>query len=394
MARACSQCMAAATDDAAFCPNCGAPLAAAPPSRPAASSPDAAADIDALLKSAHLARLRGGYSEAIDRCVEVLRADPANRTAHSLLADTYREQGRLEDAIRWYGMALELGPSRSDSDHLQALERLQRRKRTVAPAATAPPESGGTQALAGLSPRRWLRGITAVSVGFLAVMIVALVATQSGRRRESPVARPLQLSPASAALLPDRFAGAEASPASSSAQLPERVLGGTGFPSDPGTPAPKLPTPPKAGTPDAAAPPAALPPAPVLAVKPIEPPASQPAGQSTADVQAAGWQISSVQANPDGRSAAVTVDGPQPAGDARPDALRAAVRAAKTVFASYPQLDRADLHVEVAAGQGATLKEILSASLDRHAAESADAETETPDALEQRLSGVQWHTGD
>lgn len=55
--------------------------------------------------------MRGQWSEAADQCAEVLRIDPRNATAHSLLGDIYQDQGRPRDARHWYQLALEMNPA-------------------------------------------------------------------------------------------------------------------------------------------------------------------------------------------------------------------------------------------------------------------------------------------
>ena len=41
--------------------------------------------------------------------MRVLRSQPGNADAHSLLGDIYRDQGAIDDAIQWYRMAV--GPA-------------------------------------------------------------------------------------------------------------------------------------------------------------------------------------------------------------------------------------------------------------------------------------------
>jgi hypothetical protein len=55
--------------------------------------------------------MRGRWTEAVEQCVEVLRRDPTNPTAHSLLGDIYQDQGRMDEARHWYQLALELNPA-------------------------------------------------------------------------------------------------------------------------------------------------------------------------------------------------------------------------------------------------------------------------------------------
>src|SRR3981081_945280 len=75
-----------------------------------------------LLAQANLARIRGKWSEAVEICVRVLRSQPGNADAHSLLGDIYRDQGAMDDAIQWYRMAADLRPGGPDPEKLRKLE--------------------------------------------------------------------------------------------------------------------------------------------------------------------------------------------------------------------------------------------------------------------------------
>lgn len=166
-----------------------------PGSLPSGTPPLSPDGIRQALTQANLARVRKQWAEAVDHCVAVLRADAASQTAHSLLGDIYRDQGKTEEAIQWYRMALELGASTADEAKLKELERAQARaigsaaqsgnrkaSASATPALRADsPVPGGTANLMGLSPRRWLRGLTVISVGFLALMIVLLVVLRPNR---------------------------------------------------------------------------------------------------------------------------------------------------------------------------------------------------------------------
>lgn len=101
----CPQCGGAVPGPGAACERCALASACLAP----------AARIEPMLARAHLLRMRGRWAEAADQCVEVLRLDPGNSTAHSLLGDIYQDQGRLEEARHWFQLALELNPS-SDAD--------------------------------------------------------------------------------------------------------------------------------------------------------------------------------------------------------------------------------------------------------------------------------------
>ena len=153
--------------------------------------------IHALLAQANLHRMRRKWDEAIESCVAVLRLQPANQTAHVLLGDIYRDQNRLDDAIQWYGMAVDLRPNPTDQAKLkqvvQARDRRERAnvlrvQRGYGDSSASAIDIGtdlntGTQNLMGLSPRRWLRGITATSLAFIALVLIGLM--WSGRQKQN-----------------------------------------------------------------------------------------------------------------------------------------------------------------------------------------------------------------
>ncbi len=89
---------------------------------------DAEAAIGPLLARAHLLRLRGQWDEAVAAGEEALRKVRESPTACSLLGDIYEAQGKLEDALQWYGMAVEFdGSNKADRDKLERVVQMQRR---------------------------------------------------------------------------------------------------------------------------------------------------------------------------------------------------------------------------------------------------------------------------
>jgi hypothetical protein len=82
---------------------------------------DSEKDIFLLLLQANVLRLRGQYDLAEAQCSEVLRRDPENAEAHSVLGDVARDRGNDQDAIQWYKMALDLDPGNvADRKKLEA----------------------------------------------------------------------------------------------------------------------------------------------------------------------------------------------------------------------------------------------------------------------------------
>lgn len=102
----CSKCSAPIPPDTKFCTECGAsvPAPALDPADPCTGETHVA------LAAANLLKLRGEWQAAIDKCMQVLALDEDDAAAHSLLGDIYRDQGRLDEAIHWYKLALDLKP--------------------------------------------------------------------------------------------------------------------------------------------------------------------------------------------------------------------------------------------------------------------------------------------
>lgn len=137
--------------------------------------------LERLLAEANLARLRSHWPDAEAGCVMVLRADPNNLHAHSLLGDIYRDQGRFDDALQWYRLALDLAPSSAaDREKLLRLEtdirEAEGRSITAVADRNEPPVL--------LRQFRWL------TVAIVVVAIAAATITWSATRHASRLAPP------------------------------------------------------------------------------------------------------------------------------------------------------------------------------------------------------------
>jgi hypothetical protein len=107
--RRCEHCGHTVGDSGAFCPWCGEATAA----QMIARAGDG--DLYLPLVTANVLRLRRQWTAAEAKCSDVLRRDPGNAAACSVMGDILRDQGNLRDAIEWYKMALDRDPA-SDSD--------------------------------------------------------------------------------------------------------------------------------------------------------------------------------------------------------------------------------------------------------------------------------------
>jgi RNA polymerase subunit RPABC4/transcription elongation factor Spt4 len=101
--RVCPRCQESLQGDERVCLECGAPLA------PGALA-DIPAEVHRALAHANLLRLRGDLAGAEAECLSILKRYPNSQPAHTLLGDICDDRGDLEQAERWYDLALELDP--------------------------------------------------------------------------------------------------------------------------------------------------------------------------------------------------------------------------------------------------------------------------------------------
>ena len=129
-----------------------------------------------MLAEANLARMRSQWDKAEARCIDIMRANPNSHHAHSLLGDIFRDQGRLEEAAQWYQLALDLNPKTPAAP--AKLAEIKSKKELLfanKPTWRSNTPSVGTQKLIGITPQIWLKGLLALSVVFMVVVILILV---------------------------------------------------------------------------------------------------------------------------------------------------------------------------------------------------------------------------
>lgn len=105
----CTKCFAEIPDNSVFCLECGSRLKDDTVDPLYAEGSDR--EIYPELARANLLRIQGKYEEAIEVCRRILGRFPSNETVHALLGDIYADQGKLEDAIQWYELLVELAPT-------------------------------------------------------------------------------------------------------------------------------------------------------------------------------------------------------------------------------------------------------------------------------------------
>lgn len=391
--------------------------------------------VHALLAQANLHRMRHKWDEAIDCCVAVLRLQPANQTAHVLLGDVYRDQNRVDDAIQWYGMAVDLRPNPTDQAKLeqviQARDRMERAnvlrvQRGYGDSSASAIDRGtdlntGTTNLMGLSPRRWLRGITATSLAFVLLVLIGLawnakrghtVTSSKAPNTPAPFGRGSFDMPAHRLdKTPPSYQVAQA--ANGNRMV---ITGGTGLAPDRNTHTTTAPLPPQ-NTPvpapsrpgatlptfGSAAPASAgpapmlnIPPAPVQNIQPLAS-ASQPQGGVSAMATTPppsnrltdGLQHAQTVSD-GGIGATVLLSGaPSLVLDGSPRGqeilLRNVYRAARTAFANNTVLMKVKVFIETqtpTSGQAV----VLEAELDRSTANNSNPDTDSAASLQNRLA--------
>lgn len=143
-----------------------------------------------LLAQANLLRVRGRWDEAVEACMAALRLAPDNASAQSLLGDIYENQGRCDDAIQWYRMALDVNPdSPADKIKLQRLLDADPRRWTETPATgtviVSRPSPVTTHTQGGTDADRLLRGVVWLTAALFLVAI-ALGGLVMSRHRAMP----------------------------------------------------------------------------------------------------------------------------------------------------------------------------------------------------------------
>jgi len=186
--RACSACGKSVPADSRFCPSCGAAMESVPASAAKRlSSADAAV---ALLSEANLLRVREDWTGAESRCLDVLRLDPNNLEAHTLLGDIYRDQRRMDDAAQWYQLALDLDPTNASvRAKLTGVEEEEARKLVGAILSGSDRHApSGTQRLAGLPPSMWIQGLWGLFAVFIIIATILIVGLRGRQGAKSETA--------------------------------------------------------------------------------------------------------------------------------------------------------------------------------------------------------------
>lgn len=427
----CSGCRVSLSDDYRYCPHCGQPTALVEDisrhdgpgtvsSRGALTrltGGESFESLQALLAQANLCRIRRQWDRAIEYCIAVLQAHPGNQTAHALLGDIYRDQGKLDDAIQWYRMAVELGPNPADEARLRQMEqerarlvRAQNARLTGQGLSTALDADGsvraGTTQLMGLSPRSWLTGMTLLATGFATVMLAALIGLKAGQRASGTATTPVAGVP-SAAVTPQNSPSTQSATASrdgagtaSETRPGASPPAGSGLRPDASVPG-ALATTTTPSTSGTARTPQNLPPAPVLRVQPLPaPPASvrgavRPEGGTEPAMQAPlplsdGMYLARVHQDPVSQTVSLLVTSPltisaATTAMAREQMVRNVYRAARAFFALHPHTQRVTVYVQEGLNPGIASPTLLLATVDRTAAHEADPDRDDLRTLEQAL---------
>lgn len=192
----CPRCQFTVPLNAKVCRECGAPLV------PGAQG-DVPEEVHQALAKANLLRLRGDYVEAEKTCLQLLRKLPNCAPAHTLLGDIADDRGLIEEAERWFELALDL-----DSDSVtdrQKLEDIQARRKVQ--------ESVSTIEQIGLPTKRplpWMN-IALASIAILSLTYAAFVSIEKKARQKTPdiISTPVSVSPDSVTPAPQEPANSK-----------------------------------------------------------------------------------------------------------------------------------------------------------------------------------------
>ncbi|MDE2126206.1 MAG: hypothetical protein KGJ62_06425 [Armatimonadetes bacterium] len=376
----CTQCSSTNDVDAAFCSRCGSPLTGGAGTTVSAGRP--AVDVAAILAAANLSRVRKSYPEAVDLCVNLLEVAPTDRAAHSLLGDIYRDMGRHHEAQRWYRMAVDLEPTDGDRRKLAAAER-----RAGMEATTPTPDSlsrmvaadgsviGGTAALMGLPPQRWLRIITIAAIAFLATIAVMILVMAPKQRAAAPLPHALDLAPSGPPIIVGSTGTEGVTAPDDNQRAGSRYsAGGSGFAPDSGPPNGEQPSvQPGAGTPVTAGSGAVL------------QPVALPQGVTiTSQRTDSGGHTTNITAEVQG----VT---PDSINGAQLALAQGAFACARNVLSQDPTLQSAAISL-VTPAEPAGNRLLLSGTISRAAAAS-NFQQMTADALLAQIDNLQWGSG-
>jgi hypothetical protein len=342
-------------------------------------------EIDRLLAAANICRMRSEWTAAVDKCVSALQAEPANPIAHSLMGDIYVDQGRYDEAIQWYRMAIDLRPDDAVRKQLEKAEakRASRAGREIPqmalPSGALGTQSVGTARLLGLTPRYWLRSVTLVSLVFLALVFIALAASRAPRRGAAVYVNPSTTrSPAAG----NGQAGALPPPGPVSPQgsggapaAAEINTMGTGFPPDSVTSSKP------AGEQEPASP--GDQPAPIRAVVPSGSESSRPQRADAATGSVDGFEVVRVQHLSPRSEVDIELTPQTDAAPTHEAVVRAAFHAARRSFAENAGVTHAV--VLVSPRQGASESPLFYGLIDRFKLDQMDPDTAPLDRLESSV---------
>lgn len=83
--------------------------------------------VDKFLRDAEMAFIRGQLWAAIDAAKAVINLDGRNARSYVILGDVYRMQGRMDEAVSMYTIALQIDPRNADA--MEKLDKAMRRSR-------------------------------------------------------------------------------------------------------------------------------------------------------------------------------------------------------------------------------------------------------------------------
>jgi curved DNA-binding protein CbpA len=131
-------------------------------------------NVPLLLRQAQAAYARGRFRDAIQLCQMVLSIDGRNGPAYNILGDIYRVQGRVNQAVEMYSMAIQVNP-RDVAAEAKLNRLLSQERAATRPAATATERSSTGPPQPGTARRRLNQRMFVGSLGFSLALFFLLI---------------------------------------------------------------------------------------------------------------------------------------------------------------------------------------------------------------------------
>jgi curved DNA-binding protein CbpA len=159
-------------------PQAGRPQARPGPAGPASPGRRGAPDAAQYLRNAQAAIASLRYKDAVRFCNAALQLDRRSGLAYSLLGDIARAQGRIDDAVRFYSLAVQSIPRPQNHAVMEKLERLLAREQEISGRPATGPQRTATPPRPAVARRRASQRVCIGAFGFALALTITFVLPQ------------------------------------------------------------------------------------------------------------------------------------------------------------------------------------------------------------------------